>query len=346
VPLIERATIGLWLAMRLVILGTGAIGGAVGGFLAEAGRDVALIARGAQRSAIAEVGLRVETPDRAFVVRPPVVDSASRIDWRAGDVVLLAVKTQDAGAALRELTAAAPGAPVVCLTNGLEAERLALRHTPDVYAACVMMPATYLVPGVVQVWSAPAPGVIDLGRYPGGSRPGGDEQAAAIASELRAAAFVSDVCPDIERWKRGKLLANVANMAEALCGRGARRSEVATRARGEAIACFDAAGLPYASLAESEARYAAVHPRPIEGAKRAGGSTWQSLARGARSLETDYLNGEIVLLGRLHGVATPVNALLQRLGADAARRGLAPGSMPLAELEALAETVRSPEHQG
>jgi len=104
--------------------------------------------------------------------------------------------------------------------------------------------------------------------------------------------------------------------------------------RGDRV--FDAAGLPYASLAESEARYAAVHPRPIEGAKRAGGSTWQSLARGARSLETDYLNGEIVLLGRLHGVATPVNALLQRLGADAARRGLAPGSMPLAELEALA----------
>ena len=333
-------------AMRIAILGTGAIGGVVGGCLADARRDVVLIARGAQYSAIAEAGLRVETPDRAFVVRPPVVDAPSSIDWRSGDVVLLAVKTQDASAALLDLAAAAPGVPVVCLTNGLEAERLALRHTPDVYAACVMMPATYLVPGVVQAWASPAPGVIDLGRFPDGAGNGpgpapgaGDDLAEAIANELRAAGFVSDVCPDIQRWKRGKLLANVANMTEALCGRGARRSDTAERARREAIACFDAAGLTYASLAESEARFAAVHPRPIEGAKRAGGSTWQSLARGARSLETDYLNGEIVLLGRLHGVATPVNALLQRLGADAARRGLGPGSMPLAELEALARSA-------
>ena len=49
----------------------------------------------------------------------------------------------------------------------------------------------------------------------------------------------------------------------------------------------------------------------IEGRPRAGGSTWQSVARGAGSVETDYLNGEIVLLGRQFGVATPVNALLQ-----------------------------------
>ncbi|MHB1615287.1 MAG: ketopantoate reductase C-terminal domain-containing protein [Actinomycetes bacterium] len=36
-------------------------------------------------------------------------------------------------------------------------------------------------------------------------------------------------------------------------------------------------------------------------------------ARRASSIETDYLNGEVVLLGRLHAVATPVNALLQLL---------------------------------
>ena len=37
---------------------------------------------------------------------------------------------------------------------------------------------------------------------------------------------------------------------------------------------------------------------------------------GSGSIETDYLNGEIVLLGRLHGVPTPVNALLQQLSAQ------------------------------
>ena len=34
--------------------------------------------------------------------------------------------------------------------------------------------------------------------------------------------------------------------------------------------------------------------------------------RGTGSIEAEFLNGEVVLLGALHGVATPVNALLQR----------------------------------
>ena len=53
--------------------------------------------------------------------------------------------------------------------------------------------------------------------------------------------------------------------------------------------------------------------REIEGARARGGSTWQSLARGTGTIETDYLNGEIALLGRLHGVPTPVNAALQAI---------------------------------
>jgi len=65
--------------------------------------------------------------------------------------------------------------------------------------------------------------------------------------------------------------------------------------------------------------------QPIAGRHRSGGSSWQSLARGSGSIETDYLNGEIVLLGRLHGIPTPVNALLQRLANEAARERRKPG---------------------
>jgi 2-dehydropantoate 2-reductase len=52
--------------------------------------------------------------------------------------------------------------------------------------------------------------------------------------------------------------------------------------------------------------------RPVED-DQTGSSSWQSLVRGAGSIETDYLNGEIALLGRLHGVPTPLNAALQVL---------------------------------
>ena len=48
--------------------------------------------------------------------------------------------------------------------------------------------------------------------------------------------------------------------------------------------------------------------------------------------ETDLLNGEIVRLARLHGVAAPVNALLQQLVRRLAVAGGAPGSVPVADV--------------
>jgi 2-dehydropantoate 2-reductase len=49
-------------------------------------------------------------------------------------------------------------------------------------------------------------------------------------------------------------------------------------------------------------------------------------------VETDYLNGEIVELGRRYGIATPVNELLQRRVNELVRDGHAPGTVPISEL--------------
>lgn len=70
----------------------------------------------------------------------------------------------------------------------------------------------------------------------------------------------------------------------------------------------------------------------IPGRVRGGGSSWQSLQRDTGNIEADYLNGEIVLLGRTHGVSTPVNELLQRRARQAAENNTAPGSVPVEEL--------------
>lgn len=72
-----------------------------------------------------------------------------------------------------------------------------------------------------------------------------------------------------------------------------------------------------------------------------GGSSWQSLERGNGSIEAEFLNGEIVLLGGLHDVATPVNALLQRLAVEAAAEGAGAGSWSIAELSELAGVPHS-----
>lgn len=314
--------------MRLVILGAGAIGGVVAGFLARAKRDVLVIARGAQLAAIRAGGLRVETPTEVFTA-PLAVTTADAIAWRDDDVLVLAVKTQDVAAALREV-APPPRVPIACMTNGVEAERIALRHAETVYGVYVAAPMTYLTPGVVQAWASPIPGLLDVGRYPDGM----GDHADALVGELLVAGFASDVRPNIMKWKRGKLISNLMNGAEALTGPAARLGDLADRAAREARAVFSAAGLSCTTEREDAEHRGRYTSHPIGGARRTGGSTWQSLARGATSIETDYLNGEIAMLGRIHGVATPVNTALQAIAAAAVRAGTAPGAWTLEELTA------------
>jgi 2-dehydropantoate 2-reductase len=310
--------------MRIVIYGAGAIGGVLGARLFAAGHDVVLIARGGHGRAIAAHGLRVESPDEQVSLRIPVVDHPSAHRFQRGDAVILAMKSQDTAAAVHELSASAPAeVAVVCAQNGVQNERAALRAFAHVYAVCVMLPATHLRPGVVQANSTPTTGILDTGRYPDGVDPVVGELTAAFES----ATFSSRPIERIMRWKYTKLLMNLANAVEALCGPAARDSDLARLARSEGEACLRAAGIDFASEAEDRVRRADwLKLRPIDGARRGGGSSWQSLARGAGSIETDYLNGEIVLLGRLHGVPTPVNQLLQTEANRAAREGRPPGS--------------------
>jgi 2-dehydropantoate 2-reductase len=318
--------------MRFVIVGAGAIGGVVGGRLAEHGHDVVLVARGAHHDAIAADGLLVRSPDREVRVRVPVVDHPHRVELGEDDVVLLTVKGQDTRAALDALDRAPATTPIVCLQNGVDNERQALRRFARVYAVPVMCPASHLEPGKVDVSSAPVAGILDVGRYPSGV----DDTATAIAGAFDGSGFSSEARPDVMRFKWSKLLMNLGNALEAACGPIDRGSRIYLAARAEGRAAIAAAGIDRASSEEDRARRGdLVSIQPIAGAPRGGGSSWQSLARGTGSMEVDQLNGEIVLLGRLHGVATPVNELLQRIGHDLAASGAAPGSLTVDELEAL-----------
>jgi 2-dehydropantoate 2-reductase len=319
--------------MRFLIYGAGAIGGTIGGRLFEAGHDVTLLARGDHLRALQDDGLTFATPAATVTLPIPAVEHPAEAAPAPGDVVILAMKSQHTAAAVGELAAAAPpGVAVVCAQNGVENERVALRSFPDVYGMTVMLPATHLEPGVVVAQSAGATGLLDIGRYPEGV----DATAEAVAAALAGATFESVARPDIMRWKYRKLVMNLANAIEAVCGPGGRRSPLLGRVRDEGEAVLAAAGIPVASAEEdAERRADHLQMRPVDGRRREGGSTWQSLARGQATVESDYLNGEIVLLGRLHGVATPVNALLQRLATGAAAKGRPPGAMTPDEVLAL-----------
>jgi 2-dehydropantoate 2-reductase len=312
--------------MRFVIFGAGAIGGSVGARLHQSGHAVTLIARGAHLDAIRRDGLTFLTPVERVVLPLPAVADPVAVDWSGDEVVLLATKSQDTLGAITALRdAAGSGVPVVCLQNGVENERAALRLMDEVYGAVVMLPAAHLQPGTIEAYGADTTGHIDLGRYPEGV----DRRCEEISAALAGSRLDSHAVADVMRLKYAKLLLNLTNAVGALFAESDRRRELSQMISAEGRAVLDAAGVSYVSdeISDIEARWRRWGVREIDGRARAGSSTWQSLARGTGALETDYLNGEIVLQGRLHGVPTPLNERLCELAAEAARERRAPGTL-------------------
>ena len=329
--------------MRYIIIGAGAIGGGIGGRLQESGQQVVLVARGPHLAALRDDGLRFSTPDGTRTLGVRAVGGPEELTLRQDDVLVLAVKAQHTAALLetwsgQPLDGGTAGEllPLLCAQNGVENERLALRWFRRVYGVSVWMPATHLRPGTVAVPGSPLSGFLHLGRVPGPT--GDDPTAQAIAADLEKARFRAPVHQDVMRWKYGKLIGNLGNALDALADPAEQdtTAELYRRARAEGEAVLTAAGIPYASVAEQlEQRGDLMELVPLDGVELGGSSSRQSLARGAGSIEADYLNGEIVLLARRHGVPAPLNEALQRLATAYARAGRAPGSLPTAELEAL-----------
>jgi 2-dehydropantoate 2-reductase len=287
------------------------------------------VARGAHYEALAARGLELRWPGGAEVLPIPAVDHPSRIEWRGGndDVVLLTMKSQDTTGALDDLVRSGYRGPVVCVQNGVANERMALRRFEAVYGMCVQLPATYLESGVVLAHSDDRAGLLDVGRYPRGS----DAVAEAVAAAIESSRMLSEPDPAVMGKKYSKLLMNLGNALDAACGRDGFTSPLGKAARAEGRAALDAAGIEVTNQAKD--RMARVTIRPVGDDGHKGSSSWQSLARGTGSIESDYLNGEITLLGRLHGVPTPVNAMLQDLANEMARAGLPPGSFTVEQLE-------------
>lgn len=315
--------------MRYVVFGAGAIGGVVGARLAQHGHDVALVARGEHGEQVAAAGLRVVDADGTSVLRLDVGPTPEAVGVGGDDVVLLAVKSQDTVAALDALRDQAPDVVVACLQNGVANEREALRRFARVQAVNVMLPAGHLGPGEVAAFSSPVTGLLDVGRYPSGT----DAVTETLVEAFDRSGFDARAVGEVMRWKHAKLLMNLGNVLQALVGANADIAPAYRTLVDEARACFAAAGIDAASREEDRNRRGDLMTiTDVPGVPRQGGSSWQSMARGARSIETDFLNGEVVLLGRVHGVPAPANALVQSLAADAVAHGRAPGWISAAEL--------------
>jgi 2-dehydropantoate 2-reductase len=138
--------------MKILIMGTGGVGGYYGGLLAQQGHEVTFIARGAHLYAIRHEGLKVKSVHGDFHVSPAnAIEDPGKVE--PVDLILFCVKaysTDEAAEAIRP--AVGPGTAVMSLQNGVEAaERIGKVVGPEhVIGATTWLSAAVESPGVIK----------------------------------------------------------------------------------------------------------------------------------------------------------------------------------------------------
>jgi 2-dehydropantoate 2-reductase len=298
--------------MKIAVLGAGSLGCAMGGVLTEAGHEVWLLNRHADRVAhLRQHGLvmRVGGVDRRVAVRAAVrADEVGPVD-----LVLVLVKSFHTDEAMAgALALVGPQTAVLSLQNGVGHEDILARH---VGRERVLVGRTY-------VGGSPlGPGHVIAG-YPGKDTHIGEldgassERVQRIAEVFHAAGLQTVVSANILGTVWDKLLINVATGAiTALTG--------LTYGQLYAQPQLEALGLAAVQEAMAVARAQGIAlsiTDPLFAWTKAGAglghgfktSMLQSIEKGSVT-EIDYVNGAVVDLGERLGVATPVNRTLVAL---------------------------------
>ncbi len=299
---------------------------------------------GAQRAALTEHGLRLKVPDGESTYRLPVVEGPAELgELRADDVLVLTVKTQDVESGLA-VWGPAPVAGAVRPPSGCRssARRTVWRARASRCAAsagCTPSASGCPRPSSNRVSSPPRapphrhPPPRPLSARHGRDRPAdrrrpGEVEVRGTGRTGRGPLAVRQAAQQSRQRARsgrgGARRRSPPGVLRAGTGRGRGRAR-----RGRDRLCERRGG--------KALRGDKIRLVEIDGVPRRGGSSWQSLNRGTGTIEADYLNGEIALLGRLHGVPTPLNELLQRLANAFARERRPAGSLPFDELVRLAD---------
>ena len=291
--------------MKILVMGTGAVGGCFGGMLSHAGHDVTFVARGANLDAIRADGLRVESvAGGTFTVSPPVIERPDGT-WKA-DVVLFCVKSYHNEVAMEEMAGAVgDGTAVLTLQNGLgSGDLLSKRFGREK----VLLGAAYIEA------ARKAPGVFaELGgdcRIVFGEQDGAEtERAIAVRDAFEGAKIDVELSADVQTslWNKLVLVSAFSGMAcitrasfvEVLGTQETR--DLTRRLMREAADVGRAMG---AQLADDVVESAMAD---LERQKHELSSSMYLDLQAGNPLEVGVLNGAVSRYGKEAGVATPAN---------------------------------------
>lgn len=294
--------------MRIAVMGAGGVGGYFGAKLAQAGHDVAFVARGRHLAAMRERGLKVRSALGDIHIEKPTASDDPATLGRA-DVVLFAVKlwdTESVAQAIRPLLAG--GGVVIPFQNGVESVE---RIGAVAGAAAVMGGVAYIAGAIGE------PGVIVHTGQMARLRFGAvlREQEAAAKSFLEAcgsAGIDAELVADIRRvlWEKFAFLAAMSGMTAATRQSiGPIRADPEMRAVleaaiGEACAVAGARGIALGdAFVAQQMTFADGLPAQMKS------SMLNDLLAGNR-LEAPWLSGAVARMAKEAGLAAPVSATL------------------------------------
>jgi 2-dehydropantoate 2-reductase len=294
--------------MKIVVMGSGGVGGYFGARLAASGADVTFIARGEHLKAMQRDGLKVLSANGDLTVKPvTVTDDIASIGH--ADLVMIAVKlwsTEDVARSIAPLMG--PSSTVVSWQNGVVAKDILIKQygKERVIGGVSNIAALIEAPGVVRHNGTMARLIFaELDGKPSKRI----EAFAALCKQAKIDHVVSD---DINRaiWQKFIFLASFSGMTCATrLPIGPIRSDPETRAMlkaalEEVVAIGRAKGVSLpADQAEQSLAWADNLPATMVA------SMLGDLNRGNR-LELPWLSGNVVKLGEAFGIATPVHQFI------------------------------------
>jgi 2-dehydropantoate 2-reductase len=291
------------MAMRILIVGAGAVGGYFGGRLAQAGHDVTFLVRPSRAKQLGRDGLRIISPHGDAVLTPKLV-SAEEID-RPYDAVFLSVKAYALEVAMDDFApAVGPETMILPVLNGMRHIDLLTKRFGEyavIGGVCIVASEIDDEGRIVQL--------ADFQRLVYGERNGETTpRLQTLDATLQGAGFDARLSTDIlqEMWEKWVQLASLGAITCLMRG-----------TIGQIVAVPGGADLSLKVLDESAAIATACGHKPSEAllSRHAAAMTapesqltssmYRDLRKGAR-VEADHILGDFIERGSAHGVATPL----------------------------------------
>ena len=291
--------------MKILIVGSGAVGGYFGALLSRAGNDVTFLTRGEHLKALKEKGITIKSINGDFSVKVKVRELPDKDD--SYDLIIFAVKSYDLGTATETIKdVVADDTSILSLLNGVDSEGLLGKKfgAEKIIGGVAFIGSAIEAPGEIL---HTASGSVTIGEMDGQK----SNRCQKIKTTFEKATIPCKISEDINKDIWSKMVWNVgfnaitavtgALVSEILANQGTRQA--VEQSMLETISAAKKKGVLLSTdlISKTIAR--------TEKAGKIKTSMLQDVENGKRT-EIDFINGIIAKIGKETGINTPVNEML------------------------------------